>query len=362
MPGPQRTLAGATHPVALDPAACLTVQRPGAACTACARTCPADTIRIDARTVTVDQHACTGCGRCAGACPTGALSVSGFASGRVIECSRVAPRDRMAGASIVPCLGGLSARHLRDRLPDGGAVLVDRGWCAACPAGGVAAPWAEAVGSVNADAETLARAERIVVRRAPISPRLAKAPPALAAGAPDRPARRQIFARLLGPSTGTRAPREAEARPPGRVAAPALARRTATLRDLAVGLPLPAALFPSIAFTGDANAARLAASLCPTGALALETGPDADRLTFEAAQCLACAACAEVPGVTAAVRGQGFYRGPVDLARLPMTGCRRCGTRFASDGAPDCPGCRKDHDLAAAGFALMRRRPDAGGI
>ena len=82
-------------------------------------------------------------------CPTGALAAAGFekldeeisiAEGAVVrlECERVPREDSVAGATRVPCLGGLGTGELlalREAAGDREIRLMDRGWCAECPAG-----------------------------------------------------------------------------------------------------------------------------------------------------------------------------------------------------------------------------------
>ncbi|MCA1791420.1 MAG: 4Fe-4S binding protein, partial [Thioalkalivibrio sp.] len=138
--------------VTLQREACLTEQRPGLPCTTCRDTCPDAAISISDRHVEVSDAACSGCGRCAVSCPTGALTIVGFKPASTFECMRV-----NAGADeVVPCLGGIPPSHLRRALAAGDVTLMDRGWCAGCPvSGGTSAPWSHAVDEVNEEAELL---------------------------------------------------------------------------------------------------------------------------------------------------------------------------------------------------------------
>ena len=111
--------------VVIDAAACLAVASPLTACTSCVDRYPTGAITLDDRVITPLDERCVGCGRCAAACPTEAIDVPGFGAigAGPVECARVAPRDRLPGALVVPCLGGLKAVALLDAGP----LLVDRG-------------------------------------------------------------------------------------------------------------------------------------------------------------------------------------------------------------------------------------------
>lgn len=89
---------------------------------------------------------CLECGRCAAACRTGALWLPAFEvmlreSNKLcqFECEQahgiIADRER----AWVPCLGGISVEDLLELTLDAAPepiVLVDRGWCGSCVAGG----------------------------------------------------------------------------------------------------------------------------------------------------------------------------------------------------------------------------------
>ncbi|MDW8371577.1 MAG: 4Fe-4S dicluster domain-containing protein, partial [Geminicoccaceae bacterium] len=164
---------------------CLTVQRPGVPCRACAEVCPTDALAPAERSLAILLDRCLRCGRCAAACPTEALAVEGFpeiaATATRIECGRVPPELRAPGTAVVPCLGGVRAGALRAHLARAEAAvatLVDRGWCADCPAGGTAEPWAAVVDRLDRELEELGSARRVEVAREPLPPALAGPPPA----------------------------------------------------------------------------------------------------------------------------------------------------------------------------------------
>jgi formate hydrogenlyase subunit 6/NADH:ubiquinone oxidoreductase subunit I len=305
-------------------------------------------------------EACVGCGRCAAACPTEAIAVPGFGlpaspSRDVcrIECARVALADRMPAARIVPCLGGLSSASLLEFVAaTGGTVtLIDRGWCATCPAGRTESPWAEALADVNAVTAATNRSS-LTVERNPLPLRRALPLPDHldARGA----ARRSVFRRHPEATSGTKPTRAARVR---RVEPRQSLRRAAAIARLA-DRPVSAVLLPGLTVSDRCAANRICVAACPTSALSVGADAQGTGLDLDASRCTACGACASAcpeQAITVHERGAGTAAGTITLTRAATVICPECGTRFTPrSGETLCPVCVREHEVARLGFALMR--------
>jgi ferredoxin len=342
---------GQSESVLLSVNACLSAMRPGVPCTACSDLCPEGAIQIAERTTRIDPSACSDCGRCAGVCPTGAISAPAFHAANLFECSRT--RRKEQGARIVSCLGGLSPAVLRYVLAQGDVTLIDRGWCAACPVSGAQAePWADAVTTVNAEAETLGIAARIRVRRTPIARWRARPAPR---GRSENPARRAVFARFAQ-AAQVAPPADPLAGLPGTVAAPGPRRRAVQLAALAGGAALPKALFPALSVTAEPPDLNALARLCPTGALRVSETDTQAALGFDATVCIACGDCTRTGALTLAADPHGVLDGPELLITQSRATCTRCRGRFSPMAQEiTCKGCARDTELAALAHGLRRR-------
>lgn len=319
------------------------------ACRRCAEHCPTGAIHIHERQIAGNEDRCVACGRCATVCPTEAITVSGFAGsvGDAIECARVPAADRVAGAMVVPCLGGL-ARHGLLETGESAPVLVDRGWCADCPAGREAAPWQASLDDADA-ARSWLGLPAVRVERRPLPRHRALPLPEHLNG--RGALRRRLFRRWSEP------PKTPERSPVRRLEPKAALRWVAAIERLAAGPP-PAALLPSIEVSDACDASRVCVAACPTKALAVTSDAAGTGLDFDAGRCVACGVCAAAcpqRAITVRARGAGDAAVRRALTRRAHARCEGCGAEgqpTEADGL--CAVCRNEQDVARLGFALMR--------
>lgn len=358
--------------VRLQAEACVTIQRPGTPCRRCAEACPADAVVVGERTLEIRGDSCTGCGRCAAGCPTGALDLDGaaLAVGQRsirIECSRVPAAECSQSEAIVPCLGGLTARQFRAWLTSGTdtIVLVNRHWCAACPAGGTDEPWAATLAQILRELDLLDRHgnHSIRVEFRPLAKDAALSPPTPRSSTSTTLTRRQLFRRLSHPVPKSETPRASACKEsPSLVSADALDERRRHLARLSDG-HLSAGLFPSVSIADTCCDNQICIHACPTGALRSVQDDEFAGTAFDAALCIACGICEEscpTRSITLTAAGEGVYEGPVALRCHARQLCAQCGVEFAAtDDRSICLACHKDADIVQLGHELMRRRAAA---
>ncbi|MBQ2262901.1 MAG: 4Fe-4S binding protein [Loktanella sp.] len=334
-------------PMRLALSACLTVQRPDAACNACAVACPEYAIAIHGRDVTIQVEACSGCGLCAPSCPTGAINVAFFGPAARLDCARV----RKPAGRAVPCLGGLTDGHLRAALEQGDVTLVDRGWCRDCAlSGGVSTPWAQTVGEVNAEMALLDVPQRVHVAQEPLSDWRAKPAPQAPT---DNPSRRRLF-NALADNDALNVPVD---NIPDKTVTPRLAQRAAQLARIARTNAVPRSLFPKAQVTGPVADLNVLARLCPTNALKVTEDAASRALIFDPTACTECGICVATGLIAFEPAESWHFTGSDVLLTEPRATCSLCRSRFTPNvGQSTCTACARDNAIAALGHGLMRRQ------
>lgn len=374
---------GSGAPLRIRWDACLPYRYAALDCQRCVDACPIQALRQTAKGPELGGE-CLACGRCVPVCPIEALEVPGFAPvpthrtadqwPLAIDCWRVPVQESPRGAWRVPCLGGLSSADLAELTaclpPDQGPVLLERGFCARCPAGGSAEdgssgfPAQAVIQEVEALLGALGLAPRAWPRRLemPISPDRMQDP-----GSPlleERVSRRGFF---TGHTDAARSPARsgtADATPfdgtrtQGATSTDRPSRRQRLLAALTAlagpGVPLPNRLYPQLQASAACAGHGVCISACPTGALQGYTDAQGRGLRFEPAACTACNLCARLcpeqalrlasAGDQDATAGQ-----PRRLTRHLTRRCDECGTQhLAADFL--CPACRADQDFARSAF------------
>lgn len=386
--------------------ACLPLRSRHGQCRKCADACPARALTVSLAGVSLSE-ACTGCGRCSAACPTEALTLPEMlalpapgpgdelpaASAPLrIECRMVPAEWLEPGSLVVPCTGACSPGRLMAQAAAGRAVvLVDRGWCAGCPAAGASSPdvaatdvpqtaaaahpaaaaiatavaWLEAVGDTTAIG---LRAEPLPVRLRPTALR----PP------PEQPApldRRRFFRAALEKPAG----REVKPTPMGgdgratypadqRQPSPERSRQHLALQLLAArhAQDVPAEFYPSLHADGRCCDRRLCVALCPTAALGVADDGGTAHLRFDPVRCIGCGTCERAcPESALLLTPHGGTPATATLVTHTRLRCAECGDAYTgtevdvdtgkddatgtADQAPvpatrrRCPTCTKSH-------------------
>lgn len=359
--------------VAFAAEACIAARSLPSACLRCEQACPAAAVRVGEAGPELVAD-CLGCGRCAAACPTGALVLKGFPDpGKLppgnplqhVECWKV-PRSLTGHLALrVPCLGGLDAGQLLEwqaLLGDAPLQLVDRGWCAQCRAGGEVHP-------ARAAMDEAARLLQACHPQTPARPGLASRPlpAALMPAAIPEPAteekidRRAFFRRFAAEA--------AQAIPAPRPAAPRLRRgrefplpkreRLIAVLEALTRQPierLPAAVLPGLTLQKDCDHLGVCAGMCPTGALYLYEDENHAGIGFEPRDCVACGLCAQAcPARAIDVRPMGAagQSAAHALTQFPLARCGNCLTPFAAvRGATLCPACQRGRQMSQQLFGM----------
>lgn len=308
--------AAVYEPVAGIDDACLGTAR----CSACVGACPVDAISPDGWLPSVSREACVGCGACVAVCPVDAVrlpgvdrrrfeaelaslssAAAGMGAGLLLYCAGSGLPGGSADPWLpveLPCLSMVTAAWLLSPLAAGVPTVGLRGCGSECSAGGgaagdvadfvlkalVACGVADASARVRLD---LGRPDDAEAWEEPV-------PGSMGSSA--------AFAGLLEPSSTV----SALASLPGWTAA--------TGRIASPGSPLGAVVVEAAGCTLCA----VCADACPTGALAMESGPVSVALTFAAGACMACGNCVQV-----------CPEKVVGVERDVVRHCRRCGNPVA---------------------------------
>lgn len=369
----------------LLPQRCLTLGSRYSSCNLCVRACPANALRVTGQGISVDQS-CLGCGRCQAVCPNAALNIEGFdISARaasaaptlsVVDCTRVPDAHRPDHGCAIPCLAGLSVGALLERcaaLDPVPLVLLDRGWCARCPAGGGSSHPARA--QVDQAAVLLAEAgvpqqqlPRIEAR--PLRQSLVRRNFIVAGGASS--SRRGFLRKLaanalaLADHTSMAAARQPVGYDLAMAPLPSVERERilVSLRRFAMryGGALPRGLFHRVEIGSACAGHRICAATCPTAALRRYRDPrsGSSGVAFDSNLCIGCGRCAAICPQQAVTLTTGVGA-PAVPGLQPLTGfetciCELCGDEFptrAADANRLCDRCAKSRRLAQVGFAQL---------
>lgn len=373
-------------PLGLHLDACLAMRSRHSGCRACEDVCPARVLTVAAGEGPALQEGCLACGRCAGACPTGALALPGFGTrglaprgGTVtVECWKVPRAESSPDTLRVPCLGGLRVSQwleLRAEAREREIVLADRGWCAQCSAGcrqaHPAARNAERVNRLLGEAGAPPALHlRFETKHLPPQRMPERIPEADTEQAINR---RAFFSSLAGRVSATVndivqiVPVEGDDSGPDRRSPIRSYERERTLsliQRLADhwGRPIPRSLFNVLEASAACRDHGVCAATCPSGALYRyrEEMGRSRGIAFDSWRCIGCGHCEKVcpEGAIRLGRGEadGTPSGATPLTRFSEVACAECGASFSTregDQETLCMNCRKRQNLARSAFQQL---------
>lgn len=329
------------QPILIDHQACLAARHKRAACRACVLLCPVHALSVEDGKLEVDASACTRCGLCAGACPTGALSVRGVDEPTVLKAGSVHCSKADGSGAQVPCLGYLTADHLLEMGLRQESLDLVSGDCATCPWQTGGAKAAEAVNVAQGALTALGSAHSI---------RLVRQSGDQAAG---RSLSRRDLLNLWRSESIQVAKQFVPERTINHAKLPAKvpARRSRWLRQVEVGnLPqeqvMPAGPWKGRVVSEACNGCSICVSFCPTGAFSKGEENGEWFLLHQPAACVSCDTCVQLcptravgeEPIPASVMASGEVR---EVTRLTKLRCRTCRKEFRGrPGESQCPACR----------------------
>ncbi len=383
------------HPLGLMEDACLPLRAPRyATCKACENVCPAQAMHVDETLIRLDET-CVNCGRCAAACPMGALGLPGFSVPDVsretirplsVDCWKVPAKLAPEESLRVPCLGGLSPGRILELVTAAGSrpvELLDRGWCASCSAGscGAAGEHAAAQHPVVASLESARslleaagsgpeRLPRLRALHLPADLMPVDIPPPVSE---TKMSRRGFFSALTAkatvavdqirplPATEARRRRGFEREP---VQSRERQRVLFSMERIAQSawLAPPPGLFHRVEVSAACCNHQLCASICPTGALAVFEEAGRSELMFDTQLCIGCGECHVIcpSGALSLLpngynaEGEALPDHPIRLTSFGEKSCPECGQSFTDKAGEDlCPQCEKRHNLASSAFQSL---------
>lgn len=375
------------HSLGLLEDACLPLRAPRyATCKACENVCPIQALNVEETVIRLDES-CVRCGRCAAACPMGALGLPGFSVPEVsreatrplsIDCWKVPGKLTPDESLRVPCLGGLSPGRILELVTAAGprpVELLDRGWCATCSAGcagehPAAASLKSARSLLEAAGSGPDRLPRLRSPNLPVDLMPAEIPPPVSE---TRLSRRSFFSALTAKATlaidrvkplpGTEARRR---RGFERAPVPSRERQrvlfSMELIAQSAWLAPPPGLFHRVEVSADCNNHQLCASICPTGALAVFEQGSRSELMFDTKLCIGCNECRAVcPSGALSLLPNGYNADgealpdhPIRLTSFGEKNCPECGQPFTDKAGEDlCPQCDKRRNLASSAFQSL---------
>lgn len=373
------------HPLGIVDDACLRLRAPRyATCHACEDVCPPQAIHVEEGGLRLDES-CLACGRCAAACPMGALGQPGFPAPEpepetqaplAIDCWKVPAKLTPAHGMRVPCLGGLSTGRILEIAAAGNrpVELLDRGWCTGCSAGsqGGHPAWiamkraCDLLEAAGAGPDRLPRLRELHLP----SDLMPAAIPAAVGEA--KLSRRGFFSALTAKATAAidqvRPLPGGEARRRGFEREPVSSRERdrvlGAMQQIAQGAWLvpPPGLFHRVEVDARCDNHQVCASICPTGALAVYEQGQRSELMFDTALCIGCGECQSVCPTTALQLLPNGYSSdeealpdhPIRLTSFNEKSCVECGQSFTDKTGEDlCTQCEKRRNLASSAFQSL---------